>query len=47
MVVGKKNDSPIDWDEMNSALSHLCILSIYLMKKYLYITQEYYFNIII
>ena len=24
MIVGKKNNSPMDWEEMNSAISHLC-----------------------
>lgn len=40
MIVGKRNDSQMDWDEMNSAIAHLCVLSIYLMKKYSYAMQE-------
>jgi len=42
MIVGRKNESPIDWDEMNSALGHLCLLVIYLMKKFSYYMQEYF-----
>lgn len=45
MVVGKKNDQYIDWDDMNAALGHLCIVSVYLMKKYGYVCQKYQFTI--
>lgn len=36
MVVGKKNDQNIDWDDMNAAMGHLCIVIVYLMKKFAY-----------
>jgi hypothetical protein len=40
MVVGKKNDQQIDWDDMNAALGHLCIIAGYLMKKFAYTYQR-------
>lgn len=36
MTVGRKYDLPIDWDDMNAALGHLCVIVVYLMKKFGY-----------
>ena len=45
MVVGKKNDQNIDWDDMNAAMGHLCIVIVYLMKKFAYQYKMYLLKI--